>query len=299
MTGSKPTSDKTQSLAQTAPDKFCQNCGKGMAAGDVFCGFCGARAEVQPVQQPQPVPVQPMPMQQQPMPVQAQPPVQEQPQPVQQPIPVPVQLQPIQQQPQAPLQPVQTQPPMQEQPLQTAPPQLVSPQPQAAQVPPLQQTVLVPEPAPTSSLPPEPLKAAVQAVASQVQPDGKTVAFYDLAGAEPVVGWLVFTAGEYQGESFSLQAGRNTIGRAQDMDIALLQESSVSRNKHAIVTYEPQKRVFLIQPGEGSGLTYVNGELIMTFQELHDYDKVTLGKAECRLRTFCNENFSWDSENEV
>jgi predicted component of type VI protein secretion system len=120
------------------------------------------------------------------------------------------------------------------------------------------------------------------------------MAFYNLDGAEPVVGWLVCLQGEYLGQSFNLKAGRNNIGRALNMDVALAQETSVSRNKHAIITYEPQKREFFIQPGEGNGLTYVNDELIMTFAPLKEGDKIKMGNSAYLFAPLCGAAFTWD-----
>ena len=48
------------------------------------------------------------------------------------------------------------------------------------------------------------------------------------------------------------------------MDVQI-PEPTVSRERHAIITYEPKKRMFLIQPGDGSGMVFTfNDELLMT-----------------------------------
>ena len=78
------------------------------------------------------------------------------------------------------------------------------------------------------------------------------------------------------------------------MDIALAKELSVSRDRHAIITYEPIKRKFYIQCGEGSGLTYVNNEVLMTPREIVDYDLIRMGNCKLILRTLCNGEFSWN-----
>lgn len=129
---------------------------------------------------------------------------------------------------------------------------------------------------------------------SVLEDDIKTVAYYNTGKAEPVVGWLVCINGEYFGESFNLNAGRNEIGRASNMDIALVSEPTVSRNKHTIVTFEPKHKKFYVQPGESSGLTYLNGDLVLTPIELKANDIITLGKAIFIFVPFCGEYFSWD-----
>lgn len=126
--------------------------------------------------------------------------------------------------------------------------------------------------------------------------DEKTVAFYNFSNAvEPVVGWIICVEGEYMGESFNLKSGRNNIGRSLAMDIALAKEKSVSRERHAAITFEPNHKKFYIQGGESSGLTYVNDELIMMFTELKDYDIITLGQSKFVFLRLCNDKFSWDN----
>lgn len=141
-----------------------------------------------------------------------------------------------------------------------------------------------------------PLKQSINSTNSAVvSQDSKTIGFFSVGiETEPVVGWLVCVNGQYIGESFNLKAGRNNIGRSLNMDIPLAKEGSVSRDRHAIITFDPKKRTFILQPGEGNGLTYHNDELVITYVELKDYDVIQLGQAEFVFSSFCNENFSWD-----
>jgi predicted RNA-binding Zn-ribbon protein involved in translation (DUF1610 family) len=175
-------------------------------------------------------------------------------------------------------------------PPQAAPSLQPAPPPQAA--PPLQPAPPSDDARPGDA---QTLRAAVDAAISRGSTeDVKTVGFYNLQDTEPTVGWLVCVRGAYVGQSFVLKTGRNNIGRALDMDIALAKETGVSRNKHAVVTYEPLKKEFFIQPGDGNGLTYVNDELLMTFAPLKAYDKITMGSSEYIFVAFCNEQFTWD-----
>lgn len=139
------------------------------------------------------------------------------------------------------------------------------------------------------------LQAAVNAVKDQsAAEDMKTMAFYNMETSEPVVGWLVGIKGAYLGESFNLKTGRNMIGRSLKMDISLAKEGSVSRDRHAIIIFEPQKSKFYIQPGESNGLTYLNSELLLLPLELNAYDKVQLGKSEFIFCPLCGDSFSWN-----
>ncbi len=110
---------------------------------------------------------------------------------------------------------------------------------------------------------------------------------------EPVVGWLVCITGEDAGKSFELKSGRNFIGRASNMDVVLASDKSVSRDKHAIILYEPRKRIFLAQPGESRELFYVNEEVVLNTQQLNVHDKILVGSTELIFVPFCGENFAW------
>lgn len=116
--------------------------------------------------------------------------------------------------------------------------------------------------------------------------------------SDPVVGWLVCTKGVHKGEDFRLRAGRNFIGRGQNMDIKLTGENTVSRDKHAIVLYEPNQRIFLAQMGESHELVYLNGNLLMSNAKMKAYDRLQLGDAELMLIPCCGETFDWQEDEE-
>ncbi len=166
-----------------------------------------------------------------------------------------------------------------------------------------------PQSAPSEEKPPqsapapsESLKEAVKKASSTNQ--GKTVGFFSMGTAssqtapqevsEPVVGWLVCVKGVHFGESFVVVAGRNSVGRGEENKIILSKDGTVSRNKHAWLTYEPKKREFFLQPGEGSGLSYVNGDNVMESRKLREKDLLEFGNGQYLLIPLCNETFSWE-----
>lgn len=108
------------------------------------------------------------------------------------------------------------------------------------------------------------------------------------------VGWLVGLSGENRGRLFPCRSGRNRIGRAPQMDITIPGEPSVDLDTHAQIIYEPKKRQFFLQVGNGEGLSYLNGELVFTHEELHAYDRITLGDAEFIFLPLCGEAFDWN-----
>lgn len=123
----------------------------------------------------------------------------------------------------------------------------------------------------------------------------KTISIYaDKEGGEPVTGWLVCVVGEHYGNSFELKSGQCSVGRDSSMDICLKKESSVSRERHAYIIFEPKKRQFILKSGDEKGLTYCNDELVMGMVTLNAYDRIQFGEAEFIFVPFCGEHFMWE-----
>ncbi len=115
------------------------------------------------------------------------------------------------------------------------------------------------------------------------------------SAASPVVGWLVCVKGAHFGESFSIGAGRNSVGRYDSNSIVLSKERTVSREKHAWIVFEPRKKEFFVAPGESSGLTYYNGENIFQPQKLGALDSIELGEAGFVFVPLCSDSFDWEN----
>lgn len=125
--------------------------------------------------------------------------------------------------------------------------------------------------------------------------DGKTTGhWYGKKNNDPVVGWLVCVKGENQGESYQIVSGRNSIGRRETNEIALIGENSVSRENHASVFYDYKKSEFYLKPGEGNSLPYVNDEMVTNMTKLNRYDVIEIGDCICVFVPFCGKDFSWD-----
>ena len=147
----------------------------------------------------------------------------------------------------------------------------------------------------------EAIKNVTEAVTDEEDDDmGKTVSFYHQElGTEPVVGWRIVISGTQFGKSFALKSGRNFIGRSREMDICLEGDDRISRNKHAIVVYEPKSRMFIAQPGESRELFYLNDKVVLNNEQLKKNDVLLLGDTKLMLIPCCDEQFSWeDVENE-
>lgn len=111
---------------------------------------------------------------------------------------------------------------------------------------------------------------------------------------EPVVGWLVCTKGKYFGQSFNLKSGRNFIGRSILMDVCLEGETSVSRDRHAVIIYEPHERMFIAQPGDSRELFYINDDVVLDNVVLKPYDVISLGKVDMMMIPCCTKEFAWE-----
>lgn len=123
---------------------------------------------------------------------------------------------------------------------------------------------------------------------------GVTVGFFENAiGSDPVVGWLVCVEGKHFGEDFKLKAGKNFIGRSSKMDVCLSGDTSVSREKHLIVLYDPNTNVFIVQSGDSKELSYHNEKLVLSPVELEPYDVLKVGSTKLLFIPFCSEKFTW------
>lgn len=123
----------------------------------------------------------------------------------------------------------------------------------------------------------------------------KTVRLYESdMEIEPVVGWLVALSGNAKGKSYMLKAGPNFIGRDTTMNVSITEDKTVSRNKHAVIIYDPKSRKFFALPGESRALFYVNDEVVLNNVEVEDRQIVTVGETKLMLVAFCNAGFAWE-----
>lgn len=111
---------------------------------------------------------------------------------------------------------------------------------------------------------------------------------------EPVVGWLVCVGGVNFGRCFSIYAGNNSVGRANDNRVVIPNDQTISKSKHAFIVYEPKKRDFYLRPGESSGLTYLNGEPAVSSYKMNANDLIELGNSKFIFVPLCKEDFSWE-----
>ena len=138
------------------------------------------------------------------------------------------------------------------------------------------------------------------AAAAGTSPDadrGKTVGIIKKnIGIDPAVGFLVCVSGPHRGADYKLVSGRNFIGRAAAMDVALADDDTVSRESHALITYDVKHNTFSLSPGQGRGITYCNDEQVEMFRPLEAYDVIEVGKSRLLFLPLCGDRFKWDEE---
>jgi hypothetical protein len=124
---------------------------------------------------------------------------------------------------------------------------------------------------------------------------GKTIGYYhQKIGIDPVVGWLVCTEGGDRGRDYRLHSEKNFIGRSENMDVCIRGDETISRENHAIISFNPKNNTFKLQPGDGRGLVYLNEEDIDVPTQIKAYDVIEVGQTKLIFVPFCGENFKWE-----
>ena len=115
---------------------------------------------------------------------------------------------------------------------------------------------------------------------------------------DPVVGWLVVVEGPGKGRAVQLGYGSNSLGRGATDRVKLdFGDDQISRNGHAVVTYDPRGRKFYVQHGGGTNLTYLADKPVLTPAELPPQGRIGIGNTVLRFVPFCGTEFDWqDSE---
>ena len=80
------------------------------------------------------------------------------------------------------------------------------------------------------------------------------------------------------------------------MDVCVAGDESVSRDRHALVIFDPKKQVFWVAPGDASGLVYLNGDIVHSPVQMRGDDVLEVGQTRLVLIPFCGEKYSWSRE---
>jgi hypothetical protein len=113
---------------------------------------------------------------------------------------------------------------------------------------------------------------------------------------EPVVGWLVVVEGPGRGRSLTLGYGMNSIGRSKDARVSLdFGDEEISRESHAMLTYDRKGQKFYIQHGGGSNLTYLGDAPVLQPHELMGREIISIGKTRLCFVPLCGPGFEWQN----
>jgi len=112
-------------------------------------------------------------------------------------------------------------------------------------------------------------------------------------GIDAVVGWLVCVHGKNRGRDYRIRSENNAVGRNENMDICISGDDLISRERHTVITFDPQQNTFHLSPAEGRSLVFLNSKAVLTPQELKPYDEIMLGATKLRFIPFCGEKFKW------
>lgn len=111
---------------------------------------------------------------------------------------------------------------------------------------------------------------------------------------QPVVGWLVCIKGANVGKEYRIHSDYNYVGSAAG-DIVIPGDPKISREKHMLVTYDPETRTFYVAPASGANIVRLNDKsLVGGAQELHNYDVIRTGDTSLMFIGFCGEQFGWE-----
>ena len=111
---------------------------------------------------------------------------------------------------------------------------------------------------------------------------------------DPPVGWLVVVRGPGKGSVLTLGNGMNAIGRGPNSRVQIgFGDDAISSANHARIAYEPRRRKYQLSHGEGTNLTYLNGEMVMDATEIEAGAVIEIGETTLRFQPFCSEEFDW------
>lgn len=129
-----------------------------------------------------------------------------------------------------------------------------------------------------------------------IEETGETKGVEDVFGPEgfaPVVGWLVCIEGVSEGADYRIHAGYNYIGRSDSMDICIKGDDTIGRERHAMLAYDHEERLFFFGPADGRSIVRKNGKVVMVPTELNAYDEIRIGSTKLMFVPLCGEKFNW------
>ncbi len=111
------------------------------------------------------------------------------------------------------------------------------------------------------------------------------------------VGWLVVIEGPGRGHSMPLRSGVSQLGRGDDQSIQIdFGDTSISRDNHASIAFDEERRAFFIGHGGKANLVRLNEAPVLTTEPLVHGDRIRLGETTLQLVAFCGPDFVWSED---
>lgn len=132
-----------------------------------------------------------------------------------------------------------------------------------------------------------------------IEDSGETVALDHKGGIiskkeQRTTGWLVCIKGPELGKDYRLHNDNNFIGRSTKNDVAITSDSTVSGDKHCVITYDRVDRIFYIGLSAGASIIRLNNRPVLMTQELKAGDRIQIGQGTFLFVPLCGENFEWE-----
>ncbi len=115
------------------------------------------------------------------------------------------------------------------------------------------------------------------------------------AKSQPLTGWLVCIDGVEKGKDYRLHEEYNYIGRSPKMDVCIAGDGSVSWERHAIIAYDREERMFFFAPSSGGSIVRHNGRAVLNNVQLKSGDQLKIGNSTFLFVPFCGEHFQWEA----
>ncbi len=112
-------------------------------------------------------------------------------------------------------------------------------------------------------------------------------------GNDPIVGWLVCVDGAEKGKDYRVHTDNNYIGRADNMDICVRGDDTISRENHAVISYDMKNKTFYFSPSSGRSIVRHNDAPVFATVQINAYDDLEIGETKFKFIPFCGEAFSW------
>ena len=108
------------------------------------------------------------------------------------------------------------------------------------------------------------------------------------------VGWLVVVEGPGRGHSMPLRTGVSQLGRGDDQSVQLdFGDTSISRDNHASIAFDEERRGFYIGHGGKANLVRLNNAPVLSTELVVNGDLIRIGETTLQLVAFCGEDFAW------